>query len=630
VVGVTGHAARASRVLLVALVVWLAGAGEARAQLGALMSPGPLARAHSSLEGLVNCQKCHEPGRRVTAERCLTCHKPIADRIARRTGVHRNVTDDCVSCHIDHAGADGELRPFDTRSFNHAAETGFPLDGKHAGAHVSCTSCHKTRSFLTANPSCQTCHIDTHKGSLGAACARCHSDREAFAAATVHFDHTITAFALTGAHRSVACTACHKNAGYRIARFDSCATCHATPHAPNVSPTCTTCHTSNNWVSKTFNHDRTAFPLAGRHAQTPCASCHKAPATRVKPPSATCAACHADPHKGGFTQDCGSCHTEKGFADAPFDHVKRTGFALDEGHAQLTCAACHKNLTKAPGSKAMRAVDFRGLATTCVTCHADPHTAELGTSCESCHTVRSFAVTSFTHPAERAFFVGPHATATCAACHTPRGAPESGAPHAKLPASFRTTPTACAACHEDVHLGQVGADCQACHSITAARFAPDRFEHAKTDYPLTGRHSSVACARCHARQTTAFPARAGTATRLTGIETTCATCHVDTHLGQLQTACERCHSTDSFTVKRYQHADPSRDFFVGRHESARCAACHKREQGVFPAGRGTAVRFDVSTSCLTCHTDPHGGALGNDCGRCHRPEPASPEFWRIP
>ena len=58
-------------------------------QLGKLLSPGPLARAHGALEGGANCQRCHEAGRRVAAARCLTCHKPIADRIARRTGVHR-------------------------------------------------------------------------------------------------------------------------------------------------------------------------------------------------------------------------------------------------------------------------------------------------------------------------------------------------------------------------------------------------------------------------------------------------------------------------------------------------------------------------------------------------------------
>ena len=58
----------------------------AGAQIGALVSPGPLSRPHTQFEGIGNCQKCHEPGRQVTASRCLACHKPIAERIAAREG----------------------------------------------------------------------------------------------------------------------------------------------------------------------------------------------------------------------------------------------------------------------------------------------------------------------------------------------------------------------------------------------------------------------------------------------------------------------------------------------------------------------------------------------------------------
>ena len=83
-----------------ALLVWLRVCGRAEAQLGALLSPGPLAKPHAELEGISNCQKCHEQGRKVTAEKCLTCHAPVADRIARRVGVHKDVKTDCVTCHV--------------------------------------------------------------------------------------------------------------------------------------------------------------------------------------------------------------------------------------------------------------------------------------------------------------------------------------------------------------------------------------------------------------------------------------------------------------------------------------------------------------------------------------------------
>ena len=85
-----------------------------RRESGSLVSPGKLSKPHAKLEGIENCEKCHEPGRKVTAARCLECHKPVAERIRARKGVHRDATgDDCATCHVEHAGLDGDLRHFD-------------------------------------------------------------------------------------------------------------------------------------------------------------------------------------------------------------------------------------------------------------------------------------------------------------------------------------------------------------------------------------------------------------------------------------------------------------------------------------------------------------------------------------
>ena len=92
-------------VLLVAVSALLAiDVAPAAAQLGALVSPGRLSKAHASLEGVTNCLSCHAAGQQVAAAKCLSCHKPIAERIAQKKGVHRAVTADCVTCHVEHAG----------------------------------------------------------------------------------------------------------------------------------------------------------------------------------------------------------------------------------------------------------------------------------------------------------------------------------------------------------------------------------------------------------------------------------------------------------------------------------------------------------------------------------------------
>ena len=64
------------------------------------------------------------------------------------------------------------------------------------------------------------------------------------------------------------------------------------------------------------SHDKTKYPLDGKHQGTACAACH----VPSKPEDAryrkvvfrTCTACHADKHKGEFGKDdCATCHSLK-------------------------------------------------------------------------------------------------------------------------------------------------------------------------------------------------------------------------------------------------------------------------------------------------------------------------------
>ena len=644
------------------------GARQAHAQLGALVSPGRLSRAHTSLEGIGNCLQCHSAGRGIVAEKCLTCHKPVAERIAQRKGVHRNAASGCVACHVEHAGVDAELRPFNTERFNHRAETGFALDGLHAPIAANCAACHKTRTFLSASPTCSSCHSDAHKGSLGPNCATCHTTSIKFAESRTRFDHSRTAFPLAGAHATVTCASCHATkTSYKIARFANCETCHTDPHRERFGNSCSSCHTPQAWKTTRIDHSRTAFPLRGAHASVQCVSCHVKPALEVKPRSDSCASCHSDPHKGVFKQDCASCHTETTFkktgpgGPSGFDH-SQTRFPLVDAHAALACTSCHTNQTAgattgraaAPAPAASgrpsrgaiarpvaaggspQVADFRGLKTDCVSCHADVHRAELGTSCETCHTARTFQVSAFRHAKQRPFFDGQHATLRCAQCHistygTTAAAtrttvasstrPVRGAPaNPVLRTGFTQTSATCVSCHKDVHLGQVDARCETCHAVGTAKFAVMSFAHAKTAFPLTGKHAPLKCEACHAVATQTFPGGHGTARRLTGIGTECASCHKDPHANEIGADCQSCHSTDTFSIKRYTHrrAPLLRSFFTGRHITT-CAACHKPAPGRTGASAAVLASYKASTACISCHTDVHRGALGPRCEACHKP-----------
>jgi hypothetical protein len=96
--------------------------------------------------------------------------------------------------------------------------------------------------------------------------------------------------------------------------------------------------------------------------------------------------------------------------------------------------------------------------------------------------------------------------------------------------------------------------------------------------------------------------------------------------------CVRCHLEHNGLDFSLIHWEPSQKQFdhkltgyalEGKHANVACTQCHtpKNIQG---DDRGLIKYKDLSKSfvglsqeCLSCHTDPHKGQLGNDCQRCH-------------
>lgn len=159
------------------------------------ISPGPLSRAHQSINGLTDCTSCHEisPGGKIY--KCLSCHTEIASRIAARRGLHAlynsqsDSSQKCVSCHSEHNGQDFTIVKFHIKAFDHA-QTGYKLEGKHAA--LECGRCHQPerispeeratikvkdlrRTYVGVSPDCTNCHQDSHKGRLGSNCLQCHN-----------------------------------------------------------------------------------------------------------------------------------------------------------------------------------------------------------------------------------------------------------------------------------------------------------------------------------------------------------------------------------------------------------------------------------------------------------------------
>ena len=549
--------------------------------------PGPLSRAHASLEGAGNCLKCHEPGKAPSAGKCLSCHAPIAGRIARKKGVHRDVGDECGICHTEHQGADAELRPLDRASFDHATETGFPLAGPHARVKETCARCHTTRSFLTADPSCESCHRPPHGDALGADCLSCHTPTS-FRQASRAF-HKGTAFALEGRHLAVACASCHVN-GQVKGTPTRCYDCHWVRrqddrYRTQLGVECEQCHRPTAWTAVNFSHQaRTGLALNAAHRTLACDACHTSGTFKGRRPE--CITCHDAQFRGaknpdhvaaGFPTTCDICHAPSAatFAGARFTHAT---FQLVGPHATQPCSACHRGGV------------YRGTPRECSGCHLtdyqrtqNPNHAAAGfpTACDACHrpTDGSFTGVRFTHTASFTL-QGLHQTAACASCH------RNG--------QYRGTSRECVACHQTQYQQAQNPNhasagfptaCDSCHRSGGPGWRGASFNHNQF-FTLQGVHASQACTSCHRNGQYRGTPRECVGCHLSRYQATRSPNHV---AAGFPTTCDTCHrATDtSWNQGRFTHS--AFPITSGRHANRPCSACHTDPNNyrVF--------------NCLTCH-----------------------------
>ena len=482
------------------------------------LSHGDLAQAHSHLEGMSNCTKCHVLGAKVSNEKCLACHLELKARLDIKKGYHSSseiAGKNCITCHNDHHGKAFQLIRLAKDKFDHSL-TGYTLAGMHA--KKDCIACHKPEfitdniiknkkfTYLGLNTECLSCHADYHQKTLGGNCTDCHG-MDAFKPAA-KFSHSKASFALTGKHQSVECIKCHKvseREGKKFQQFTglqfkNCTPCHSDPHRNEFGQNCVQCHTPESFHTVKggvhFDHAKTGYPLLEKHATVACNACHKTKLTNpVKHDQ--CLDCHKDYHNGQFTigdrvMDCSKCHTVKGFPGSIFtiEEHNRGSFILKGAHLATPCTECHKKLDK---------WSFRNIGKLCTDCHKDIHASFIsqkyyaGSACENCHSNESWADMKFDHSKTNYILSGSHAKVNCGLCHFRKDA--SGIAVQK----FASLTQNCSECHKDIHFRQFEinsvTDCARCH--VAGFWKIENFDHNKTAYKLDGKHAKVACSGCH-------------------------------------------------------------------------------------------------------------------------------------
>jgi hypothetical protein len=230
----------------------------------------------------VNCKSCHktvftDP---LKFKNCTDCHTDYH----KKQFIKNGKSPDCSECHSVNGFT---LFSYTIEQHNISS---FPLQGSHLA--IPCTDCHKTQkvwNFKGIGINCVDCHKDIHQTFITpkyypeANCTKCHDEKSWD---IVTFDHSITEFQITGAHKGVACTTCHikKDVKGNIQQKFSglstnCSDCHINNHnnqfEKNGITDCLECHDTNNWKASKFNHDNTAFRLDGKHINVDCVKCHK-------------------------------------------------------------------------------------------------------------------------------------------------------------------------------------------------------------------------------------------------------------------------------------------------------------------------------------------------------------------
>jgi hypothetical protein len=476
----------------------------------------------------------------------------------------------------------------------------------HLKYEEECEKCHDVADRGKQTPLCLDCHKDVNrdireeKGYHGRharikdqKCRDCHTEHKGREADVVKldkltFDHRLTDYPLKGRHAAALCEGCHRPEKKFREAVHECHTCHKddNPHKDRLEKLgekCQTCHQEKGWPVIDYAHDKTKFPLTGKHEKIRCADCH--PNDRLFNIAKECNVCHRidDVHEGKVGEKCKKCHETRDWKKPVFKHDTDTAFPLRDKHKPLKCQTCHRE----DAYKKRLPADCRG-------CHEkdDKHRGRYGEKCRDCHAEAEWKKIRFDHTRDTAYRLnGKHVDARCADCH-------------KGHLYKETLSTLCHDCHklDDVHRSEEGLEnrsCERCHNENGwhKKLA---FDHDVTHFPLIGLHAITACEECHPDS------------NFRAVKAACYECHKkdDTHRRRLGTPCALCHNPNGWNIWRFDHDAQSKFKIEGAHKKLHCDSCHTEQ-----------VDKVASTprTCFACHRldDRHRGQFGEQCDRCH-------------
>jgi hypothetical protein len=367
------------------------------------------------------------------------------------------------------------------------------------------------------------------------------------------------------------------------------ATMHGTLLHDNPNLGCRHCHPEHRGADArltvmedaSFPHEVVGFSLKGHQLTAArerftCNDCHQGDITTFTLDS--CDSCHRQmnlgfmtAHRLSFGSACLDCHDGVDRFGKNFDH-NAFSFKITGQHVGLACVQCHID--------ARGVGDFQVTLQDCYSCHQkdEPHEGRFGLNCTDCHTPDGWMPAKFDHNLAAFKLEGRHSEVACESCHVNK--------------QFKGTPMDCYSCHQqdDNHNGKFGTDCSACHDPSSWDHV--NFEHNRTNFPLTGAHTSLACERCHSSG------------QFAGLLTACSSCHTDPvfHAGMFGLNCATCHTTENWSAV-YKGPHPGIADEGGRgvnHGGGSCRSCHTQTLH--------------TATCTQCHKGNPGGEGGGGGG----------------
>ena len=443
-------------------------------------------------------------------------------------------------------------------------------------------------SFIVIHLIAQNGSIMPHGKDFSLECDQCHNTETwQVEAGQVTYNHDLTGFPLLGAHKNVYCISCHKNLVFSHIG-SGCLDCHVDIHSSEFGFNCEECHTPQSWENRRemFNqHIQTNFPLLGIHALLECQSCHtNARSKEYTNTPVECAGCHyqdyihtriPDHKLAGFEMNCEICHlpVATGWHQVKYNHTP--SFPLTSGHASAACNDCHT-------------ISYHNTSPDCFSCHhfdfeqttdPDHSKSEFSHDCIECHSTIAWMPARFDHNNTDFMLTGKHSNLPCSECHIE---------------SYTNTPMECDACHSDDYnqttdpnhqSAQFSLICTECHSTSG--WKPALFDHSNSDFPLTGKHSSLTCLDCHSGGYTNTSAE-------------CIACHRDDYdhttdpdhqAAQFPPSCNSCHTTIGWSSVTWNHDGQYFPIYSGRHKGEwnSCSDCHINQSDY--------ILFE----CINCH-----------------------------